>query len=74
MAIDSPDISKISTPKISDAKVFAPHVPDTAEQAASRADVKERRLNATVAATIAILANFMGVCKIKDDNIVQGVQ
>lgn len=44
------------------------------EAASDRADAKERRLNATVAVTIAILATFMGVCKVKDDNIVQAMQ
>ncbi len=33
-----------------------------------------RRLNAAVAITVAILATFMGICKVKDDNIVQGMQ
>ena len=32
------------------------------------------RLNALVAITVAILATFMGICKIKDDNIVQQMQ
>ena len=31
-------------------------------------------LNATVAVTVALLATFMGVCKVKDDNIVQAMQ
>jgi hypothetical protein len=31
-------------------------------------------LNRRVAVTVALLATFMGVCKIKDDNIVQGMQ
>ena len=29
-----------------------------------------RKLNACVAVTIALLATFMGICKVKDDNIV----
>jgi hypothetical protein len=33
-----------------------------------------RRLNAAVAITVALLATFMGICKIKDDNIVQAMQ
>jgi len=33
-----------------------------------------QRLNNMVALTIALLATFMGVCKIKDDNIVQAMQ
>jgi len=32
------------------------------------------RLNTLVAITVAILATFMGICKIKDDNIVQSMQ
>lgn len=32
------------------------------------------RLNAMVAITVAILATFMGICKVKDDNIVQQMQ
>jgi Domain of unknown function (DUF4337) len=31
-------------------------------------------LNPAVAITIALLATFMGICKVKDDNIVQGMQ
>ena len=33
-----------------------------------------QRLNTAVAITIALLATFMGVCKVKDDNIVQAMQ
>lgn len=33
-----------------------------------------RKLNACVAITIALLATFMGICKVKDDNIVQAMQ
>ena len=32
------------------------------------------RLNAAVAITVALLATFMGICKIKDDNICQAMQ
>ena len=32
------------------------------------------RLNAAVALTVALLATFMGICKIKDDNICQAMQ
>jgi hypothetical protein len=32
------------------------------------------RLNTIVAITVAILATFMGICKVKDDNIVQNMQ
>jgi hypothetical protein len=31
-------------------------------------------LNPAVAITVAILATFLGICKVKDDNIVQGMQ
>jgi len=39
-----------------------------------RADRRSARLNAVVAVTVAVLATFMGICKIKDDNIVQAMQ
>src|SRR3954470_14430690 len=32
------------------------------------------RLNAAVAITVALLATFAGICKVKDDNIVQAMQ
>ncbi len=32
------------------------------------------RLNTWVAITVALLATFMGICKVKDDNIVQSMQ
>jgi hypothetical protein len=35
---------------------------------------KPRRLNAAVAITVALLATFTGICKVKDDNIVQAMQ
>ncbi len=35
---------------------------------------RSRRLNAVVAITVALLATFMGICKVKDDNIVQAMQ
>ena len=31
-------------------------------------------LDRKVALTVALLASFMGVCKVKDDNIVQAMQ
>ena len=43
------------------------NLPDTGEARASR-------LNATVALTVALLGTVMGVCKVKDDNIVQAMQ
>ena len=33
-----------------------------------------KRLNMVIAVTVAILASFLGVCKVKDDNIVQSMQ
>lgn len=38
------------------------------------ADRRTARLNLLVAATVALLATFMGICKVKDDNIVQAMQ
>jgi len=35
---------------------------------------RAHRLNAAVAITVALLATFMGICKVKDDNIVQAMQ
>lgn len=43
------------------------------EQEAAQ-DKRKSRLNATVAVTIALLATFLGLCKVKDDNIVQAMQ
>ena len=34
----------------------------------------KNRLNAMVAVTVACLATFVGICHVKDDNIVQGMQ
>ena len=39
-----------------------------------RDDRSALRLNMAIAVTVAILATFMGVCKVKDDNIVQSMQ
>ena len=44
------------------------------EQAATSNDRRIARLNTWVALTVAILATFMAVCKVKDDNIVQAMQ
>jgi hypothetical protein len=41
---------------------------------AAEADRARNRLNTLVAITVALLATFMGVCKVKDDNIVQAMQ
>jgi hypothetical protein len=44
------------------------------EQAVATNDRRIARLNTWVALTVAILATFMAVCKVKDDNIVQAMQ
>ncbi|HEY0546530.1 MAG TPA: DUF4337 domain-containing protein [Pyrinomonadaceae bacterium] len=41
---------------------------------AAEANRARNRLNTWVAITVALLATFMGVCKVKDDNIVQAMQ
>jgi len=46
--------------------------PSTLEHEA--AHKRHARLNAAVAITVALLATFMGICKIKDDNICQAMQ
>ncbi|MEP6491206.1 MAG: DUF4337 domain-containing protein [bacterium] len=40
----------------------------------AEAHAAHARLNTWVAITVALLATFMGVCKVKDDNIVQAMQ
>jgi hypothetical protein len=40
----------------------------------SPADKRKQKLNSAVAIAVAILATFMGICKVKDDNIVQAMQ
>ena len=37
-------------------------------------DARARRLNTWVAITVALLATFMGICKVRDDNLVQAMQ
>lgn len=49
-------------------------VGDSAAQDAAEASAAHSRLNTLVAITVALLATFMGVCKVKDDNIVQSMQ
>jgi hypothetical protein len=46
---------------------------DTLESS-SASDKTANRLNMMVAITVALLATFMGICKVKDDNIVQAMQ
>src|SRR5262245_33020317 len=38
------------------------------------AQKKESRLNMLVAVTVALFVTFTGICKVKDDNIVQAMQ
>ena len=47
---------------------------ETAHSAVQAPESRVSRLNAVVAITVAILATFMGICKVKDDNIVQAMQ
>ena len=49
-------------------------VVETAKTAHEAGSTRSARLNAAVAVTIAVLATFMGICKVKDDNIVQAMQ
>jgi hypothetical protein len=49
-------------------------VVETAKTASETSGQRSARLNAAVAVTIAVLATFMGICKVKDDNIVQAMQ
>jgi hypothetical protein len=49
-------------------------VVDSAVAAREAQEARTKRLNAAVAITVAILATFMGICKVKDDNIVQAMQ
>lgn len=51
-------------------------VMDTIQKAdeARRGEQASQRLNMLVAITVAILSTFTGVCKVKDDNIVQAMQ
>ena len=47
---------------------------DAVYEQASISDQRNARLNTWVALSVAILATFMSVCKVKDDNIVQAMQ
>jgi hypothetical protein len=44
------------------------------EDSSASRDLARTRLNSRVAITVALLATFLGVCKVKDDNIVQAMQ
>src|SRR5450830_1419223 len=45
-----------------------------AAAATASSDARARRLNTWVAITVALLATFMGICKVRDDNLVQAMQ
>jgi hypothetical protein len=51
---------------------------ETAQEAVDDAEAARSRarawLNTRVAVTVALLATFLGICKVKDDNIVQAMQ
>jgi hypothetical protein len=47
---------------------------DASGETAAPGDRARARLNSRVAITVALLATFLGVCKVKDDNIVQAMQ
>jgi hypothetical protein len=47
---------------------------DAADEMGASHDRERGRLNSRVAITVALLATFLGVCKVKDDNIVQAMQ
>src|SRR5580765_6626073 len=45
-----------------------------AEETSAQRDRNTRNLSTWVAITVALVATFLGVCKVKDDNIVQAMQ
>ncbi len=47
---------------------------DDAPGTKEKKDEADERLNNLVAITVAVLASFLGICKVKDDNIVQAMQ
>lgn len=47
---------------------------EKAKAASEQREDRFARLNGAVAITVALLATFMGICKVKDDNIVQSMQ
>ena len=47
---------------------------DSGDDRAALRDRAHARLSTRVAITVALLATFLGVCKVKDDNIVQAMQ
>ena len=53
---------------------FVEEEADKKESAVTAAGKSKAHLNTMVAISVALLATFMGVCKVKDDNIVQAMQ
>lgn len=49
-------------------------VTTAADQPSASHDRTAARLGSWVAVTVALLATFLGICKVKDDNIVQAMQ
>lgn len=47
---------------------------DNEKKESAEANKAKNRLNTLVAISVALLATFMGICKVKDDNIVQAMQ
>jgi hypothetical protein len=47
---------------------------EAGDDTAAQSDRERARLNTRVAVTVALLATFLGICKVKDDNIVQAMQ
>jgi hypothetical protein len=48
--------------------------PGNEDSVPATSDARARQLNTWVAITVALLATFMGICKVKDDNLVQAMQ
>src|SRR5438093_13666814 len=47
---------------------------DAADETRASRDRASSRLSSHVAITVSLLATFLGVCKVKDDNIVQAME
>jgi hypothetical protein len=47
---------------------------DAEDNTGTLRDRERVRLNTRVAVTVALLATFLGICKVKDDNVVQAMQ
>src|SRR5712692_3474809 len=53
---------------------FVEEEADKSKPEATKAKKSKAHLNTMVAISVALLATFMGICKVKDDNIVQAMQ